>query len=172
MANNCKTFYLVQSGDSCSGILATYGITSSQFYTGIRPWEVLAHLFVYQYMSVLVLLLKIREILQKQHLLVGMELWLRYQPRPGWQQTALAFIMSKLVMDCHYCFRKRHLPLGFLCIESSCRSILLHNMGCYLRLYKTTGSKAGTNTTAQKPTITAGNGISTPTPVQPGMVGN
>jgi hypothetical protein len=99
MANNCKTFYLVQSGDSCCGILATYGITSSQFYTGIRPWEVLAHLFVYQYMSVLVLLLKIREILQKQHLLVGMELWLRYQPRPGWQQTALAFIMSKLVMD-------------------------------------------------------------------------
>lgn len=173
MVTNCKIFYLAQSDDSCSGILAKYGITLSRFYKwNPAVGSTCTSLWLSTYVCVRTTTTTRSP--PKTTTTTGNGITTRSPIQTGMATNYNGFHKVQANDACGTIASSNGISLSDFyawnpAVGASCSSLWADTYMCVETIESKTGAAT---TTAQKPTTTAGNGISTPIPFQSGMAGN
>jgi LysM repeat protein len=175
MVSNCGAFYLVSSGDTCAAIVATYDISITQFYAwNPAVGSSCSSLDVGDYVCVNIIGNMVTVTSTSTH---------KSTPTNGIStptpvQTGMVGNCNKFYLvqsgdSCAPIAAEYGIPLATFyswnpAVGTTCSTL---DVGDYVCV-DTIGYVPPTTTTSAKPTTTTGNGITTPTPYETGMVGN
>ncbi|KAI0191405.1 hypothetical protein EV127DRAFT_338251 [Xylaria flabelliformis] len=177
IVGNCDMFYYVQSGDTCSIIVAKYGITLAQFYAwnpavgsscaylGLNDYVCVGTLNATGTITTTAATTTTKPgngISTPMPVQTGIasNCNLFYEVQPGDVCTDIAAAYG-ISLQNFYAWNPA--------VGSSCLTLIL---GDYVCVGTTTSSTSVTTLTSMSTTTTPGNGISTPTPVQTGIASN
>jgi LysM repeat protein len=174
MVSNCDKFYLVQPGDGCANIAAAYSITLAQFYAwNPAVGNTCAGLDANDYVCVNIVgnTLTTTTTTTKTTPTNGIS-----TPQPI--QTGLVANCNKFYLvqsgdSCAPVAAKFGVPLSTFyawnpAVGTTCANLDVGDYVCVDII----GFVPSTTTTTHPTTTTAGNGVTTPTPIEPGMVTN
>lgn len=176
MVNNCKSFYEVKSGDQCSAILSNYGITLSQFTTwNPAVGSTCTALWVDTYVCVSTTgsAATTTTSVKTPTPTSGNGISTPSPIQTGMTSSCKTFYKTKSGDGCaaiatSYSISLTNFYTWNPAVGSTCASLWADTYVCVGLIGGSTGSSP---TTTLKPTKTdTGNGISTPTPFQPGMI--
>ncbi|RYC65769.1 hypothetical protein CHU98_g428 [Xylaria longipes] len=177
IVSNCNKFYYVQSGDTCSMIVAMYGITLAQFYAwNPAVGSSCAYLGLNDYVCVGTL----------NATGTTTTTAATTTTKPGNGISTPMPVQTGIVSNCN---RFYEVQSGDICsniaaaygislqnfyswnpaVGSSCSTLIA---GDYVCVGTTTSPTSVATSTSKPTTTTPGNGISTPTPVQTGIASN
>lgn len=175
MASNCNKFYLVASGDTCSAISTTYGISLASFYSwNPAVGSSCSYLDVGDYVCVGVMG---NSTTTTTSITTGNGITTPTPIQTGIASNCDRFYLVASGDTCSAVAATYGISLATFyawnpAVGSSCSYLDIGDYVCVGIVGQTTSSTATRTTFSTTTTKTTGNGVSTPTPTQPGMVSN
>jgi LysM repeat protein len=173
MVANCNKFYLVRSGDTCSSVASSNGITLDQFYAwNPAVGTTCASLFLNYEYCVGIIGSTSTITTTTITTTAGNGIATPTPTQDGMAANCNSFYQAKSGDTCSAIASSRGISLDQFyawnpAVGSTCASLFLGYYYCIGVIGQTP-----TSTTKTTTSTTTGNGITTPTPTQPGMVTN
>ncbi|GAM42975.1 hypothetical protein TCE0_044r17416 [Talaromyces pinophilus] len=170
MTSNCDKFYLVQSGDQCGTIASNAGVSLSDFYSwNPAVGSSCAYLYLGDYVCIGVIGASGTTTTAATTTTPGNGITTPTPYQSGMASNCNKFYLVQSGDQCGVIASNEGISLSQFyawnpAVGSACQSLYLGDYVCV--------DVIGVTPTTKTSTSTSGNGITTPTPYQPGMVSN